>query len=329
MYFDQGNRELFDDWHSASFDSTLTDVSPAQFASVCDQGRDTKDAMLYFTHQLNEPGLDNIHGRQLLDQYFPSWRGLVVRDAHNGSDIDPAPVASLWLGGAGATTQLHYDLSHNCFVQVYGRKRFSLFDPDKAHLAQLFPELHPRARKSQAPYSALQLGEPMEIVLEPGDVLYVPPFFLHHVKALDCSASFNVFSFSAEELLLRKQQRLPLPFESHWTAPEVQLALGVFIDALTRAVAGADARQFIQKHIVPRYSSTQSPDATTKFSICDALIAVGRMESWGHHKSITRGSARCEPWHHRRNCPLACFSCFSSFCLSQPDCFFALSLGCG
>jgi hypothetical protein len=33
---------------------------------------------------------------------------------------------------------------------------------------------------------------PAEVVVGPGDVLYIPPGTLHHVRGLDCALSFNV-----------------------------------------------------------------------------------------------------------------------------------------
>ncbi len=51
----------------------------------------------------------------------------------------------------GAVSQLHYDEDHNILVQLIGTKRVTLFPPDSLACLHLFPTLHPRARKSQAP----------------------------------------------------------------------------------------------------------------------------------------------------------------------------------
>ena len=138
---------------------------------------------------------------------------------------------SVWLGGEGSTTQAHYDVANNCFVQLHGRKRFRLWPPS-SHLAlRVFPDAHPRARKSRLPHACFsfehldlfasgggggahgadaprenvavnQLLPPswldcreqsdvdvapppaMDLVLQPGDVIFVPAFWFHHVEAL-------------------------------------------------------------------------------------------------------------------------------------------------
>lgn len=48
---------------------------------------------------------------------------------------------NLWVGRAGIVTHTHYDCTYNFFVQLQGRKRFTLFPPD--HNLYLFPCLHP------------------------------------------------------------------------------------------------------------------------------------------------------------------------------------------
>lgn len=96
----------------------------------------------------------------------------------------------------GTGTACHNDLSgnYNLFFQIQGRKVWRLIDPRYTLL--LYPiippepsygeslietydvELDPRARLFQhCPHH--------EIVLEPGDVLVIPPFFWHSVRNLD------------------------------------------------------------------------------------------------------------------------------------------------
>ena len=56
---------------------------------------------------------------------------------------------NLWVGGAGSTAGTHFDMSHNVFTQVAGRRRFVLFPP-AAHVAlRIHPQLHPSSRQAQ------------------------------------------------------------------------------------------------------------------------------------------------------------------------------------
>ena len=105
---------------------------------------------------------------------------------------------NLWFGGAGNLTPLHYDRANNFLAQFYGRKHLTLFAPDQ--FDYLYPALdsdRPHVSKANilAPdeeaFPLLRQAQPLEGVLEPGDVLYMPPFWWHQVHSLDQSISVN------------------------------------------------------------------------------------------------------------------------------------------
>lgn len=58
---------------------------------------------------------------------------------------------------------------------------------------------------------------PIKAILEPGDVLFLPPYWVHHVTALDLSASVNAWSDAEEQLTYTKKiTKEPLPMENDW-----------------------------------------------------------------------------------------------------------------
>lgn len=120
--------------------------------------------------------------------------------------------ANLWLGVAGATAVAHYDIYENIFVQIRGRKRVRLAAPENWWNLYMFPATHPSDRQSQV----IDIDQPdlqrfpefagvpfLETTLHPGDVLYVPSFWIHHVEALDDSISVNVWTDSHSMLAMQ------------------------------------------------------------------------------------------------------------------------------
>ena len=115
--------------------------------------------------------------------------------------VDEADFRALnfWLSAAGNITPLHYDSSNNFLAQIHGRKEVTLFSPDQAAL--LYPldatALHPYV--SQVNYLRPDLEQfprfteanGTRLMLEAGDVLFIPAFWWHGVRTLEMSISLN------------------------------------------------------------------------------------------------------------------------------------------
>jgi hypothetical protein len=135
----------------------------------------------------------------------------------------------VWLGSAGVTTQMHYDTDFNFNLQVTGKKRFLLLPPSFHNRVHVFPRPHQNHRRSQIDWStnandaswalAEQLAnEPgaVEVTLTKGDVLYLPPFWLHLVTNVNAGISVNVWTELTEhkKLLFAVRTAIP-PFHGH------------------------------------------------------------------------------------------------------------------
>jgi len=112
------------------------------------------------------------------------------------------PFHWIFLGPRGSCTPMHIDptLTHAWLAQIQGRKRFLLFPPsavwsvhDSATGAFVDP-YHPNMEK----YPNFSLSRGLEVVLEPGDFLYIPPNWAHHVTCIDDSISLT-FNFLSKE----------------------------------------------------------------------------------------------------------------------------------
>lgn len=127
---------------------------------------------------------------------------------------------SFWFGSAETITPLHYDVVYNISAQVWGRKRFILFPPEQLPCLYPFPKRSKIAHFSQVnierpdlvTFPKFKKTQPMECSLEPGEMLYIPPFWWHQVHSLDAAISLNYFwRLSWAKYLARPALRLAYP----------------------------------------------------------------------------------------------------------------------
>jgi hypothetical protein len=103
---------------------------------------------------------------------------------------------SLWLGPKGTVTPLHHDGTNIFFNQVYGRKQFLLISPNEERLLEHahghYVLLDPEQRKQDDFWKDIAVHK---VVLEPGETLFLPVAWWHHVRSLDVSISFSLLNF--------------------------------------------------------------------------------------------------------------------------------------
>lgn len=102
-----------------------------------------------------------------------------------------------FMGASGSVTKLHFDTlrTHNLFFQINGRKQWTILPACEEGLCgrkqwrwfSVDPEKPDFER-----YPEYKNASPISILVEPGDLFYIPPGTLHHVRSLDCSISFNI-----------------------------------------------------------------------------------------------------------------------------------------
>jgi len=103
-----------------------------------------------------------------------------------------------WLGPARTVTPLHCDYDDNIFAQILGSKRIFLAPPhhgDYLYAREANPVLFGSPFDPEAPdFDAWPLARQaaiVEVLVQPGDMLYVPAGWYHQVRALSFSLSSN------------------------------------------------------------------------------------------------------------------------------------------
>jgi len=112
-------------------------------------------------------------------------------EAAEGRD-DAVPLGRLWVSAPGTVSPLHFDATDSYLCQVRGRKRMLLWPAALLDQLRPYPPEHVLARRLQfdvtggAPHADAhrEVGAPMEVVLQPGDVLYFPAQWAHYTEAL-------------------------------------------------------------------------------------------------------------------------------------------------
>lgn len=111
----------------------------------------------------------------------------------------------MWLSGPDMGPWWHYDQDHNFYVQVTGTKRFVLIPPWESEKMHPYPQIHPRNHKAQVDFDRpnfektplySSIKEAYIAELSPGQVLYIPPYWWHHVRSHTRSVSLASWSQS-------------------------------------------------------------------------------------------------------------------------------------
>ncbi len=134
-------------------------------------------------------------GSTNIDHWFPAFR------QHNDLALEAYdPLASIWLGNQSKIAA-HYDFPSNIACCVAGHRRFTLFPPEQlgnlyvgpidftpaGQAISLVDFDHPDYEKYPKFRDAIKAAQVAE--LEPGDALYLPSMWWHHVESFD---AFNI-----------------------------------------------------------------------------------------------------------------------------------------
>jgi hypothetical protein len=134
----------------------------------------------------------------------------------------------VFIGGKGSKTHLHSASEHNLFIQVFGEKHWILYPPGYDCVLTPpvtgTPYFHSEFNPDNPDfnrYPAMQYLDRYECVLQPGDILFNPPSWWHHVSNLSHSIGIGFRWFSADAFHLNPTQAFLTLFAKNppiWTA---------------------------------------------------------------------------------------------------------------
>lgn len=111
----------------------------------------------------------------------------------------------LWIGGKGQKSAIHNDSNHGFNAQVYGRKSFVLYHPDE------HPNLYATRVSDDTWVSPVDWENPdlelyprfgrakgIQVILSPGEMLYIPAFWWHSARAESVCINVNIWVFTPD-----------------------------------------------------------------------------------------------------------------------------------
>ncbi len=148
-------------------------------------------------------GNDNYNSylSQDMEECFPE----IIGDINYPAYFNRKPFIQFFHGFSNksfsSTTPLHFDPVHNIFVQIRGRKRILLFPPsnylsfypaavDDNRGLQDFSKVDPNLPSLEL-FPKFPWQKRIEVLLRPGEMLYIPPFWWHHVTAVEENISVS------------------------------------------------------------------------------------------------------------------------------------------
>ncbi|QRK06190.1 cupin-like domain-containing protein [Archangium violaceum] len=176
--------------HSFEHDRHRSTVRMAEFVRMITEAGETNDFYMV-------PRNDNWQrdGLRALREDIRAPSGII------DPSLDPRSM-TLLLGPAGTVTPLHHDKTNVLLGQVLGRKHCKLipsFQPHRVYprdgtfshvdASNPDPTLHPAYLEAHC----------VEVVLEPGELIFIPVGWWHWVRALDVSASVTFLHFQLPE----------------------------------------------------------------------------------------------------------------------------------
>jgi len=123
----------------------------------------------------------------------PDYCSLTLPGQHNTGKV----ALNIWFGPKGTVSPFHHDPKHNLLAQIVGSKRILLASPSES--GYMYPNESILSNTSQVDveniddqaFPNFRKVKFQELLLSPGEMLYIPPKHWHYVKSLETSISVS------------------------------------------------------------------------------------------------------------------------------------------
>ena len=233
------------------------DFQPTDWGTLLDQVYGSADSDRYLTQALvYEPvGLM----RRMIRSSFPGLLQDLFVDCKLPAFVRPDEIGEgiLWVGSTHQVTPLHFDPTANINCTLVGRKRWILFPPDEA--PNLMVGDNHGLDCMLTPLDELivdgrWIGGPVkrafEVFTEPGDTLYLPAGWQHHVISPDeLTIAVNFWYVAIDELSAYWDYARLLAIDQLGFRPRIRRRL--FSAAAMAGVVGARVAYAISPRLLP------------------------------------------------------------------------------
>ena len=206
-------------------------------------------------------GIELLH----MDSFFSEESLKTLTFSQHLQSFSSLGQVNYWLGKPNVTAYTHYDTSYNLHAVMYGQKKFIIFPPEAYRDLGLYPCLHQLYRQVQTDIfdpelSAMIEGlNGVEVLVNPGEVLYIPPYWFHSVVTMKTTISFNVWSQSEAFVTMEDVYASAIPFEEEWGTKKLMKALNYFVmQLLQELLPPGDVGGYVRDRVYSRYKPFQA-----------------------------------------------------------------------
>lgn len=208
------NWPLFEKWTPEFFAEQYPDDPVILFDAAVEnsklaytEGKETKSTNLEaFIQSMRQGSKDYARLLPLLDQHPELLDDMDVEWLHAAANNGRKKSIKhqLFIGGPRTSTSMHCAIGSNLFIQVHGRKQWWIYPSTEAPLLEPIVDRSVFFRShanSECPEGPFKKAQGWTVILEPGDILYNPPFFWHQVRGLDTNIGVGFRWFALESIL--------------------------------------------------------------------------------------------------------------------------------